>query len=145
MNNSTDFQPTTRNPQSEVGGGLQPKSAPLQPLTSSGQAGELNPNQLPKTNSLKVTTATNGSSAQLAPTANLQVTNAVSSGWFFAAVTILTVFIFWFLGKVFNSPKSIAAIETAKPVVAEKPVTASKPKKKSNKKKTGKKNVKKRK
>lgn len=144
MNNSSDFQPKTRNPQSEVGGGLQPKSAPLQPVTGTGQSSDINPNALPITKSLKVTTANNGSSTQLTPSDNLQVTSAISSGWFFGVVTVLTIIIFWVFGKIFSPAKNTVSSDDLEPVVIEKPVLVTKPKKKA-KKKTSKKNSKKRK
>ncbi|HSX23862.1 MAG TPA: hypothetical protein VLE74_02065 [Candidatus Saccharimonadales bacterium] len=56
---ATDFQPTTGNPQNNVGGGLQPNSANLQPTTATNSANSfnqpgINPQAFPKVNSLHV-------------------------------------------------------------------------------------------
>lgn len=54
--NAQDFQPPTGNPQSDVGGGLQPNAANLQPVPGAGST--TNPQNLPTTNNLQV--ASNG-------------------------------------------------------------------------------------
>jgi hypothetical protein len=56
VNNANEAQ--TRNPQSDVGGNLQPNVTNLQPVVGANQSGSLNPQLLPQTNSLRVLTTT---------------------------------------------------------------------------------------
>jgi hypothetical protein len=56
---TADFQPVTSNPQSNVGGGLQPNNANLQPTTAANNTNAfnqpgINPQAFPQTNSLQV-------------------------------------------------------------------------------------------
>ncbi len=60
--NATDFQPTTRNPQGNVGGGLQPTTSDQSNVFN--QPG-INPQAFPKTNSLRV--ISNGTQVQATP------------------------------------------------------------------------------
>ncbi len=97
---SNDSQPTTRNPQQDVGGGLQPISPDLQPLKNENGS-DLNPNALPKTDNLRVSDKNQ--------TGTIQVTsspgNAIPPGggtslWVFSAVSLILALILLAMAKV---------------------------------------------
>lgn len=120
---ATDFQPTTRNPQNNVGGGLQPVGNNLQPIgTTNGsnvfnQPG-VNPQAFPKTNSLQVIDTTSpGLSPVIPETAN-------TSPWIPLFVFIIVSLIAgWVWRKIPRTPKSTlepVATELVEPPVSTK-------------------------
>lgn len=140
---ATDFQPTTRNPQGNVGGGLQPNSANLQPISPPNgsnifnQPG-VNPQAFPQTDSLKVLSSSTGTPASNPPENNTYSPGS-SSYLLPIIIGIITLGILLFIvltarpaGKT-NEKKPQETVVT-KPV-AKKKTTKKKPKTKAKTKK----------
>ncbi len=133
--NSSDFQPPTGNPQNNVGGGLQPNSSLPQPIESTNQPGQPNPQALPRKDDLKVVTATNGT--QLTP--NTPPQGQIGPWVWLPAIIGLVIAI-----MIFKREKKVPAkksISISKPVpkspssvLKDKTISSSKTKKKSKKK-----------
>lgn len=90
---STDFQPITENPQSNVNGGLQPNSANLQPTTSSDSSNifnqpGVNPQAFPKTDSLQVL-----STGSKPDNTNKSISSNASTGSHFLTIFIVAVIV----------------------------------------------------
>lgn len=116
MNESTDFQPTTRNPQDEVGGGLQPNASNLQP---NGSDSSLSQQALPQSDSLKVQDTATGSQQSTASNSSKVLTGGTSLGLFTVAV-VLVVLILLAVAKT---------AKPAKPAESKAPVTSNKERK----------------
>lgn len=138
---ATDFQPMTRNPQGNVGGGLQPNSATLQPVTSSSGSNSfnqpgVNPQAFPQTGSLRVVstgTAVQASGADADIASDSQGFNALTLFFLAIAVVIVVIVI---LIKVAKPAQKAEQEPEKKPTITENPIAkAAKPKKKSKKKK----------
>lgn len=89
MNNATDFQPETRNPQNNVSGNLQPNGANLQPVSGTDQSSDLNPNQLPKTDSLKVQNNSSSTGTALPKAISKNNAHSTSTGLFLVSLVLL--------------------------------------------------------
>ena len=90
---ATDFQPTTRNPQGNVAGGLQPKSAALQPLSG------LNQQALPQTTSLRVLNSQGSTPVPAASSETTPQTNGLGIMWVFLIGVILIIGVLLLLAK----------------------------------------------
>ena len=135
---ATDFQPTTRNPQGNVGGGLQPNSTTLQPTTSSGDSNVfnlpgVNAQAFPQTTSLRVLST----GSQIQPGTNPRnTTDPVSQGWgmltiFFVAIAVVAIILF----VMVKVAKPVHKTEEILPEVPQTSATPGKAKKKFKKKK----------
>ncbi len=138
---STDFQPTTGNPQSNVNGSLQPNSANLQPATTSSginvfnQPG-VNSQAFPQTDSLKVlSTGSRSNNSNLTVARNDTPGNGFLT--IFIVSVVVTVIVILAVAKI---AKPIRGAET---IVPEEPsATTVRPKsmkKRKNKSKKSKK------
>ena len=143
--NATDFQPTTRNPQGNVGGSLQPNSNSLQPLTTAGESNVfnqpgVNPQAFPKTNSLRVlSTGTKSQTSAAQPDYNPS-----SIGWgtltlFFIAILATIVGIFFLVKTAKPAESKTEEKPEELPVLVTKPKKTKTKKRSKAKKKTGKK------
>lgn len=137
MNNASDFQPPTRNPQNDVGGSLQNNDSTLQP---NGSDSSVNQQALPQTNNLKVQTQTAQPSGN--KTADNLLKNTTSIGVFVVAVVIV-VMILLAVAKTAKPPKTDSAAVAPKKsgkdrkgnVLKDKVVASSASKSKKTKKK----------
>ncbi len=144
---STDIQPPTRNPQGNVGGGLQPNSAFLQPITSSSSSNAfnqpgVNPQAFPKTSSLQVEstgTTLQASWQKSDSTSNSRGISAMTL--FFVAIAVVLAVLILIL-KFAKPADKLEQEKTEEPklVVAPEP-SKSQPKKKPKKKKPKKKKI----
>lgn len=87
MNNSSDSQALTRNPQADVGGNLQPNISNLQPVTGSSQSQSLDLQTLPRVNSLSVQTSSAGKAAP----PETPLPNTTPPIWLFVIVPIVLI------------------------------------------------------
>ena len=126
--NAPDFQPPTSNPQSNVGGDVQP----VTPTNGSNVFNEpgINAQAFPATDNLKV--QSNGSSQ---PASAVPVATITSSGWTPLAVFLLTTIVLVSIILLIARSAKPAAKQVDEPV---KPARATN-KSKTNKKKTAKK------
>src|SRR5688572_27400432 len=102
---SNNTQSTTRNPQGNVSGGLQPDSPELQPLENENGS-NLNPNQLPKTDNLQVTEQ-NGATGTIQVQASPGGIGPFSSGtslWVFSGASLILALILMAMAKVASKP-----------------------------------------
>lgn len=152
-NNSTDYQPTTSNPQA-TGTNLQPEASGLQPTTGEN---DISQQRLPAVDGLKVIVIQDGASTTTAGLTPAQAATQTWMGPFWGSVILgLIIIIIWAV-KVLakeEAPKLSEAIEEAisEPLLAEEvsqperavPVKKKKSVKKSPLKKAPKKKSKKR-
>lgn len=133
---STDFQPITGNPQSDVNGSLQPNSANLQPITTSNGSNVLNQpgvnsQAFPKTDSLQVLSTGSPSS-----TSNAQLNKNNSAGSGFLTVFIIAVLVL--VSVILALAKMAKPAQDTKNIQPEEPkpkIDQNKPKKKTKSKK----------
>ncbi len=106
---SNNTQSTTRNPQENVSGGLQPNSPELQPLENENSS-NLNPNQLPKTDNLKVAEQ-NGAAGTIQVESSPGGVGPFSSGtslWVFSGASLILALILLAMVRVASKPGKTA-------------------------------------
>lgn len=140
---ATDFQPPTGNPQGNVGGGLQPNSAALQPTTTNGsnvfnQPG-VNAQAFPQTSSLRVLQP-NSSAAVGADQPAYKPASPSLGGWLWAVIIVVVLVGIYVLlmaiSRSANKPGQILATKAPEVLPPKKIKPTKKPKSKPRKKTT---------
>lgn len=132
-NKATDFQPETQNPQNNVGGGLQPGSQNLQPVTNQTPGTQ----QFPSVARLKVLGVENPTTAATSKpvqTSDTSLPLAFTIGIFLVFVIAVVLLL---LARPANNKKTAPIIKDETP--ESKPVQKTVKKKKSRKKRKAKK------